>query len=83
MTFGKLMGILEGRLYDVWDVYGDPMGSYGTVYMMFGECMWTLGVIWDCLYDVLGVYVDTRGHWGPYIRFGKSIRTVRDHFTNF
>ena len=83
MTFGKHMGTLEGRLYDVWDVYGDPMGSYGTVYMMFGECMWTLGVIWDCLYDVWGVYVDTRGHWGPYIRFGKSIRTVRDHFTNF
>ena len=66
MTFGKHMGTLEGRLYDVWDVYGDPYG-----------------VIWDCLYDVWGVYVDTRGHWGPYIRFGKSIRTVRDHFTNF
>ena len=45
MTFGKHMGTLEGRLYDVWDVYGDPMGSYGTVYMMFGECMWTLEVI--------------------------------------
>ena len=45
MTFGTHMGTLEGRLYDVWDVYGDPMGSYGTVYMMFGECMWTLEVI--------------------------------------
>ena len=83
MTFGTHMGTLEGRLYDVWDVYGDPMGSYGIVYMKFGECIWTLRVIWDCLYEVWGVYVDTRGHWGPYIRFGKSIRTVRDHFTNF
>ena len=69
MTFGMCMGT--------------PMGSYGTVYMMFGESMWTLGVIWDCLYDVWGVYVDTRGHWGPYIRFGKSIRTLRDHFKHF
>ena len=73
MMFGKHMGTLEGHLYDVWEVYGDPIGSYGTVYMMFGECMWTLWVIWDYLYDVWGVYVDTRGHMGL---FGECMWTL-------
>ena len=29
MTFGKFigtLGVMRGRLYDVWEVYGDPMG---------------------------------------------------------
>ena len=37
-VYGYPMEVTRGCLYDVWDVYG-------TVYMMFGECMWTLGVI--------------------------------------
>ena len=46
MMFGKCMGTLwghKGRLYEVWEVYGDPRGSYGVVYMRFGKYMRTLG----------------------------------------
>ena len=32
-----------GRLYEVWEVYGDPRGSLEVVYMRFGKCMGTLG----------------------------------------
>ena len=32
MKFGKCMGdpmgVIEGRLYEVWEVYGDPMGGH-------------------------------------------------------
>ena len=39
MWFGKCIGTLGGRLYEVWEVYGDPMGI---VYMRFEKCMGTL-----------------------------------------
>ena len=48
MRFGKCMGtvgVIGGRLYEVWEVYGDPRGVIGVVYMWFGQCMGTLGVI--------------------------------------
>ena len=46
MRFWKCMGtlgVIWGRLYEVWEVYGDPRGSYGVVFMRFGKCMGTLG----------------------------------------
>jgi len=46
MKFGKCMGtlgVIEGRLYAVWEVYGDLRGSYWVVHMRFGKCMGTLG----------------------------------------
>ena len=38
MRFGKrmgtlAMGVIGGRLYEVWEVYGDHRGSKGVVYM--------------------------------------------------
>ena len=46
MGFGKCMGpqgVHWGRLYWVWEVYGDPRGSYWVVYLRFEKCMGTLG----------------------------------------
>ena len=37
------MGVIGGRLYEVWEVYGDPRGVIGVVYMRFVKCMGTLG----------------------------------------
>ena len=41
MRFGKCMGVIGVRLYEVWEVYGDPRGSQGAVYMRFGKCVGT------------------------------------------
>ena len=40
MRFGKSMGnLLRGRLYEVWEVYGDPRGSLRSY-------MRSLGNVW-------------------------------------
>ena len=52
--YGVPLGVTEGRLYEVWEVYGDPLGSLGVIYMRFGKCM---GSLWGSL----------RGHWGSFI----------------
>ena len=52
MRFGKCMGTsLGGRLYDVWEVYGHPMGVIGghlyevwEVYGVPSEDMWGPGL---------------------------------------
>ena len=36
------MGAIGGRLYEVWEVYRNPMGVIGVVYMRFGKGMGTL-----------------------------------------
>ena len=40
MGFMKYMGTLgghKGRLYVVWEGFGEPRGSKGVIYMRFGE----------------------------------------------
>ena len=41
--YGDPMGVIRGRLYEVWEVYGDPRESKWAVYMKFGKYMGTLG----------------------------------------
>ena len=43
MRFGKCMGTIGGCLYEVLEVYGDPRGSQGVVFMRFGKYMGTYG----------------------------------------
>ena len=47
----------RGRLYEVWEVYGDPMGAIGgrlyEVWEVYGDPM---GVIGGLLYEVWEVY---------------------------
>ena len=42
MRFGEPMGTIGSHLYEVWEVYGDPMGVIGVIYMRFGKGMGTL-----------------------------------------
>ena len=37
------LGGHRGPLYKVWEVYGNPRGSKGVVYVRLGKCMGTLG----------------------------------------
>ena len=43
--YGDLRGVIRGRLYEVREVYGVPLGviegSLGVVYMKFVKCMGT------------------------------------------
>ena len=68
MKFGKCMGtfgVIGGRLYEVWEVYGDPMGVIGVclyeVWEVYGD---PRGVIGGHLYEVCEVYGDPGGHRG-------------------
>ena len=31
--------VISGHFYEIWEVYGDPRGSYRVVYMKFGKRM--------------------------------------------
>ena len=78
MKFKKCIGtlvVIEGRLYEILELYGHPRGSLGVVYMRFWKCMGTLGVVYmkfvKCmgtlgvkgghLYKIWEVYVNPRG----------------------
>ena len=68
----------RGRLYKVWEVYGDPMGVIvGRLcedWEVYGDPM---GVIRGCLYEVWKVYGDPMGVIGVvYVRFGKCMGTL-------
>ena len=58
------MGVIGGHLYEVWEVYGDPMGVIGCrlykVWEVFGDPMGVIGVV--------------------YIRFGKCLVTLGGHW---
>ena len=58
-----------GQLCEVCEVYGEPMGPYGVVYMNFVECIATMGVVGCCLYEVRQEYAygDLRGPWVSFI----------------
>ena len=38
------LGVIRGRIYEVWEQYRNPRGSYGVVYLSFGKCMGTLSL---------------------------------------
>ena len=51
-------GVIGGRLYEVWEVYGDHLGVIGVVYIKFGMCM---GIIRGYLYEVWELYGEPLG----------------------
>ena len=72
MTFGNMIHpTLGGGLYEVWEVYGDLMGVIGVVFMRFGKCMGTLGVIGPGV-----VYMRFGNCMWPVILFMRHARKV-------